>query len=50
MSQYALDGAYISTYSSYAEAGKAVGRTGAAIRQAVASGRQSASYLWRKEE
>ena len=50
VSQYTLDGAYISTYSSYAEAGKAVGRTGAAIRQAVTSGRQSANYLWRKEE
>jgi hypothetical protein len=50
VSQYTLDGTYISTYSSYAEAGKAVGRTGAAIRQAVAKGQQSANCLWRKEE
>ena len=47
VSQYALDGTYITTYNSYVEAGRAVGYTGAAIRQAVKVGRPSANYLWK---
>ena len=50
VSQYDLDGTYITTYTSYKEAGRAVGLTGSAIRQAVKRGGQSANYLWRKEE
>lgn len=50
VSQYNLDGTYIATYNSYKEAGKAVGRTGAAIRQAINRDGSSANFLWRKEE
>ena len=48
--QYNLDGSYINTYASFADAGRAVNRTGSAIRQAAQKGKVSAGYLWRKEE
>ena len=50
VSQYNLDGSYVDTYVSFADAGRAVNRTGSAIRQAAQNGKISAGYLWRKEE
>lgn len=50
VSQYNLDGSYVNTYISFEDAGRAVNRTGSAIRQAAQKGKMSAGYLWRKEE
>ena len=47
VSQYTLDGSYITTYDSYTDAGRAVGYTSSAIRFAVKTGRPSANYLWK---